>query len=148
MEQRFDFFALAPKGFQAMRGVHGYVDGCGLELGLLELLRLRISQMNGCAYCVAMHVPIARQHGVSDAQLNLLAVWREATVFSARERAALAWGEALTRLADSSGLAAVIWDQASAVFSPKEMADLSLAVAEINGWNRLMVGAGMGYLET
>lgn len=140
MSQRFDVPALAPDGYQAMLGVHKYVNQSGLDLGLLELVRLRISQINGCAFCVAMHIPLARQHGIGDDQLNLLAVWREAPNFTAAQRAALAWGEALTYLAGNH-VDDAVYAQLCEHFTPKEIADLSFMIAEINGWNRLMAAS-------
>lgn len=138
MSQRFDFTKVAPNGYKAMLGVHGYVQQSGLDLGLLELVKMRVSQMNGCAFCIAMHVPLARQHGVSDEKLHLLVAWREGGLFTTREQAALAWAEALTRLIDGD-VSDAIYAQVGAQFSAREIADLSLAVAEINAWNRLMI---------
>lgn len=138
MEQRFDFTAVAAEGYKAMLGVHSYVQKSGLDLGLLELVKIRVSQINGCAFCLAMHVPLARRHGVSDDQLNLLVAWREAPVFSERERAALAWTESVTTLVGGD-VPDAVYAQASAQFTVREIADLSFAVAEINAWNRLMV---------
>ena len=80
MTHRFDLTKIAPDGYKAMLGVHSYVQNSGLSLGLLELVKMRVSQINGCAFCIAMHVPLARKHGVSDDQLNLLPAWREAPV--------------------------------------------------------------------
>jgi len=140
MEQRFNVGQLAPEGYKAMFGVHTYVQGSGLPHGLLEIVRLRVSQINGCAFCIAMHVPLARKSGVTEHQLELVAVWHEAPVFSARERAALAWAEALTRLSGAT-VSDEVYAQLEAQFSPKEIADLSFAVAEINAWNRLMVAS-------
>ena len=88
MHQRFDFTQVAMAGYTAMLGVHSYVQNSGLDLGLLELVKIRASQINGCAFCLAMHIPLARKHGVTDHQLNLLVAWREAPVYSPRERAA------------------------------------------------------------
>jgi len=138
MKQRFDLTEVAAAGYKALLGVHGYVQKSGLDLGLLELVKVRASQINGCAFCLAMHVPLARQHGVSEDQLNLLVAWREAPVFSARERAALAWAESMTNLKDGD-VPDSIYEPLSQQFSIKEIADLSFAVAEINAWNRLMV---------
>ncbi len=138
MKQRFDFTVVAAEGYKAMLGVHSYVQKSGLDLGLLELVKIRVSQINGCAFCLAMHIPLARKHGVSDEQLNLLVAWREAPVFNPQERAALAWAESMTYLAGGD-VPDPIYEQACAQFSIKEIADLSLAVAEINAWNRLMV---------
>jgi AhpD family alkylhydroperoxidase len=138
MKQRFDFTVVAAEGYKAMLGIHSYVQKSGIDLGLLELVKIRVSQINGCAFCLAMHIPLARKNGVTDDQLNLLVAWREAPVFSDRERAALAWAESMTCLA-SGDVPDPIYEQASAQFSIKEIADLSLAVAEINAWNRLMI---------
>lgn len=138
MKQRFDFTAVAAEGYKAMLGVHSYVQKSGLDLGLLELVKVRVSQINGCAFCLAMHIPLARKHGVTDDQLNLLPTWREAPVYSGRERAALAWAESMTCL-PGGDVPDAIYDQASAEFSVKETADLAFAVAEINAWNRLMI---------
>lgn len=138
MKQRFDFTVVAAEGYKAMLGVHSYVQNSGLDLGLLELVKIRVSQINGCAFCLAMHIPIARKHGVSDDQLNLLVAWREAPVFNPQERAALAWAESMTSLVGGD-VPDPIYEQACEQFSTKEIADLSFAVAEINAWNRLMV---------
>jgi len=138
MKQRFDLTEVAAAGYKALLGVHGYVQKSGLDLGLLELVKVRASQINGCAFCLAMHVPLARQHGVSEDQLNLLVAWREAPVFSVRERAALAWAESMTNLKDGD-VPDSVYEPLSQQFSIKEIADLSFAVAEINAWNRLMV---------
>ncbi len=137
MKQRFDLTTLAGAGYQAMLSVHHYVQHSGLDLGLLEIVKIRASQINGCAFCLAMHIPLARQHGVTDQQLDLLVVWREAPLFSARERAALAWAEAITVL-NHGDVPDAVYAEVCAVFSAKEIADLSFAIAEINAWNRLM----------
>ena len=138
MNQRLDLTKVSPEGYQAMLGVHSYVQHSGLPLGLLELVKMRASQLNGCAFCIAMHVPLARKHGVSDDQLHLLAAWREAPIYSPKERAALAWAEALTQLTGGD-VADAVYEEMRRHFSDKEVADLSFAVAEINAWNRLMI---------
>jgi AhpD family alkylhydroperoxidase len=138
MEERFNPFKAAPEGYQAMAGLQAYVSGSGLEPSLRHLVALRASQINGCAFCLAMHVAEARQHGESDDRMHLLNAWREARVFTPRERAALAWTEALTLLAQGP-VPDEIYRQARARFSEKELVDLSLAVVVINGWNRMMV---------
>jgi AhpD family alkylhydroperoxidase len=138
MQQRFDFTEVAKAGYQAMLGVHSYVQKSGLDLGLLELIKIRASQLNGCAFCLGMHIPLGRQHGVSDDQLNLLVAWREAPVFSAAERAALAWTESLTLLVGGD-VPDAVYAELCAHFSTREIADLAFAIAEINAWNRLMV---------
>lgn len=140
MEQRFDIGKLTPDGYKAMFGVHTYVQGAGLDLGLLELVRLRVSQINGCAFCVAMHVPLARKYGLSENQINLAATWKEAPVFDPRQRAALAWAEAVTALSGQE-VPDAIYEEVKAHFSPVEIANLTLCVVEINGWNRLMVAS-------
>ena len=138
MKQRFDFTVVAAEGYKAMLGVHSYVQNSGLDLGLLELVKIRVSQINGCAFCLAMHIPLARKHGVSDEQLNLLVAWREAPVFSNQRTGRFGLG----REHDLPGRrrrSDPIYEQACQQFSTKEIADLSFAVAEINAWNRLMV---------
>ncbi|MDR3440479.1 carboxymuconolactone decarboxylase family protein [Telmatospirillum sp.] len=140
MEQRFDVTTVAPAGYKAMLGVHSYVQNSGLDLGLVELVRLRVSQINGCAFCLAMHVPLARQQGITDDQMHLLVAWREAPVFDAKERAALAWAEALTHLTGGD-VADDVYAQVCDQFSTDEIAGLSFAVAEINAWNRLMISS-------
>lgn len=138
MEQRLDLTKVSPDGYKAMLGVHSYVQNSGLGLGLLELVKMRVSQINGCAFCIAMHVPLALKHGISQNQLYLLAAWREAPVYSPAERAALAWAEALTQLA-SGDVPDDVYAELCRHFSAKEVGDLSFAVAEINAWNRLMI---------
>jgi AhpD family alkylhydroperoxidase len=138
MDQRLDLTKVSPDGYKAMLSVHAYVQNSGLSLGLLELVKMRVSQINGCAFCIAMHVPLARKHGVGEDQLHLLAAWREAPIYSPKERAALAWAEALTRLA-AGDVSDAVYAETRQHFSDKEVADLSFAVAEINAWNRLMI---------
>ena len=138
MDQRLDLTKISPDGYKAMLGVHSYVQNSGLGLGLLELIKMRVSQINGCAFCIAMHVPLARKHGISEDQLHLLAAWREAPIYSPKERAALAWAEALTRLTGGD-VSDEVYSAICQYFSEKEVADLSFAVAEINAWNRLMI---------
>ena len=138
MDQRLDLTKVAPEGYKAMLGVHAYVQTSGLSLGLLELVKMRVSQINGCAFCIAMHLPLARKHGISDDQLHLLAVWREAPIYSPEQRASLAWSEALTHLAGGD-VPDAVYAELRRHFSEKEVADLSFAIAEINAWNRLMI---------
>lgn len=138
MDQRLDLTKASPDGYKAMLGLHSYVQNSGLGLGLLELVKMRVSQINGCAFCIAMHVPLARQHGISEDQLHLLVAWREAPIYSPKERAALAWAEALTRLTDGD-VSDKVYSEMCQHFSEKEVGDLSFAVAEINAWNRLMI---------
>src|ERR1700744_1238064 len=132
-----DFQALAPDAYQGVLALGGFAAKAGLDKGLLELIKLRASQINGCAFCVQHHILLAEKLGVPVDKLNLVVVWREVPQFSARERAALAWTEALTLLA--SGVSDEVYEQARAEFSDAELAYLSSAVASINVWNRLGV---------
>ncbi|MFC5546895.1 carboxymuconolactone decarboxylase family protein [Massilia aerilata] len=140
--QRLDFAKASPAAYKALLGVENYVRESGLEHSLLELVKLRASQINGCGYCVDMHARDARAAGESERRLYAVAVWRETPFFSPRERAALAWTEALTRL---SGQPALDADYAALKehFSEREMVDLGLAISAINSWNRLAVGFGL-----
>ncbi|KAF7599601.1 MAG: alkylhydroperoxidase [Candidatus Dactylopiibacterium carminicum] len=140
MKQRFDVSKLIPEGYKAMYGVHTYLQGSGIDLGLLELVRLRVSQINGCAFCVAMHIPLGRKHGLGDHQINLVATWKEAPVFSERERAALAWAEALTVIV-AQEVPAPLYARLQEHFSADEIAKLTLCIGEINTWNRLMLAS-------
>ena len=129
----------APKAIKAMLELSEFVENSGLERSLLELVKIRASQINGCAYCIHMHVKDARKYGESEMRLHLLAAWRESTLYSARERAALAWTEGLTKLADTAAPDAD-YDEISQHFSPEERVNLTLAITVINSWNRISVG--------
>jgi AhpD family alkylhydroperoxidase len=129
-----DFMALAPEAYEVVLALGKVAANAGLDKQLLELIKLRASQINGCAFCVQYHILQGESLGVPIDKLNLVVVWREAPQFSARERAALAWTEALTLLA--SGVSDEVYAQASAEFSEKELAYLTSAVASINVWNR------------
>jgi AhpD family alkylhydroperoxidase len=122
-----------------MFGLEKYVRGCGLEASLLELVKMRASQINGCAFCLDMHSKDARAAGETEQRLYLLSAWREAPFYTPRERAALAWTEALTSVADGH-VPDEVYAEAREHFGEKELVDLSLAVVAINGWNRLAVG--------
>lgn len=136
--ERIDYRHLAPTAVSAMREVQRYVDHCSLEKKLLELVKLRASQINGCAYCVDMHSKDARVLGETEQRLYAVAVWREAPFFSEQERAALAWTEAVT-LISSSGAPDDVYQLARSQFSEGELVDLTMAILAINGWNRLAV---------
>ena len=136
MPKRLDFALASPEAYQAMLGLSNYAHTCGLDASLLELVKTRASQINGCAFCVDMHTIDARAGGESEQRLYLLPVWREAHCYTPRERAALAWCEALTRLADND-IPDTLYDEVREQFTDKEMVDLSLAIVAINGWNRL-----------
>lgn len=138
MKSRINYKNVAPEAVAAMLGVEGYVRKCGLERPLLELVKLRASQINGCAYCVDMHTKDARAGGESEQRLYAVAVWHEAPFFNARERAALAWAEAVTQVS-TGHVPDDVYQLARTHFSEKELVDLTMAVIAINGWNRLAV---------
>ncbi len=138
MEQPLDFFAIAPDGLKAMRSLEAYARRCGLEHSLLELVKTRVSQINGCAYCIDMHTKDARAAGETEQRLYALAAWRETAFYSERERAALAWAETLTRIADQ-GVPQGLREETLRWFREKELVDLTLAIVAINGWNRLAI---------
>jgi AhpD family alkylhydroperoxidase len=132
-----DFRAVAPEVNAAVQALSQIAAKAGLDKQLLELIKIRASQINGCAFCLQYHIITAETLGVSADKLNLLAVWREAPVFTDRERAALAWTEALTTL--GHGVGDDVYDAARAEFSESELGYLSSAVAVINVWNRFGV---------
>jgi AhpD family alkylhydroperoxidase len=136
---RLAYTAVAPGALEAMHAVEKYVRQCGLEPSLLELVKLRASQLNGCAYCVDMHTKDARALGESEQRLYAVVVWRDAPFFTERERAALAWTEAVT-LVSRDHIPDDVYEQARANFSEKELVDLTMALIAINGWNRLAIG--------
>jgi AhpD family alkylhydroperoxidase len=137
-QPRLDVSKLSPDLFKAMAGLQNYVDNSGLERKLVDLVKIRASQINGCAYCIVMHTNDARKHGESDEWMHLLNAWHEAPVFSARERAALAWTEAVTKISDRH-VPDAIYDEARQHFSEKELVDLTAAVIAINAWNRAAI---------
>lgn len=132
-----DFRTLAPDVYDAVSALGQAAVKAGIDKSLLELIKIRASQVNGCAFCVQFHILQAEGLGISVDKLNLLVVWREAPQFSPRERAALAWTEALTLL--TGGVSDAAYTEASAEFSKTELAYLSAAIAAINAWNRFGV---------
>jgi AhpD family alkylhydroperoxidase len=136
---RVDYARLFPEGMRAMTALERAVRSAALEPGLLELVRIRASQINGCAYCLAMHNRDARARGEHQTRLDTVAAWREAPYYAPRERAALAWCEALTEL-PSTGAPDELCAAVEAEFSGEEIAALTFAIVAINGWNRLAVG--------
>ncbi|HYC99795.1 MAG TPA: carboxymuconolactone decarboxylase family protein [Phycisphaerales bacterium] len=138
MSQRLDYIKASPEGFKAMMGVEGHVKG-SVEKQLLHLVKLRASQINGCAFCIDMHWREARADGEGEQRLYSLDAWREAPLYSEKERAALGWTEALTSIA-STHAPDEAFAAARAQFSDKELTDLSWAVAAINAWNRIAIG--------
>jgi len=139
MKSRLNFASASPEGIKAMLGLEKFVQGCGLEKSLTELVKTRASQINGCAFCLHMHTRDARASGETEERLYLLSAWRESPLYSARERAALAWTEALT-LVSETGAPDADYDRLAAEFSAEEQANLSLLIGAINVWNRLAVG--------
>lgn len=138
MQQRLDAMKFSPAAYKAMAGLQAYVDQSGLERSLLKLVEIRASQINGCAYCLVMHTTDARKLGESDERMHLLNAWREAPVFSARERAALAWVEALTLITEGH-VPDDVYEAARRQFSEKELVDLTVAAVTINAWNRVAI---------
>ena len=136
---RIDYAKQFPEGMRAMAGLERAVRSATLELELLALVRIRASQINGCAYCLAMHSRDARARGEHATRLDTVAAWREAPCYTARERAALAWCETLTEL-PRTGAPDEVYADVEAAFSPGEIAALTFAIVAINGWNRLAVG--------
>src|ERR1700742_1077995 len=132
-----DFMALAPDAYETVRSLGQLAAKAGIDKQLLELIKLRASQINGCAFCVQFHILQGESLGIAADKLNLVVVWREAPQFSPRERAALAWTEALTTL--TGGVGDEVYEQASAEFSDKDLTYLTSAVASINAWNRFGV---------
>ena len=138
MEPRMDYMKTAPDGYKAMSGLESYVRQSGLEHSLLELVKTRASQINGCAFCLDMHTKDARAAGETEQRLYALSAWQETPFFTDRERAALAWTEAVTRVADTH-VPDDVFDLVRQQFTEKELADLTLAIVTINGWNRLSI---------
>lgn len=139
MKSGLNAFEAAPDAMQAMLALEGYVRTCGLESTLIELVKTRASQINGCAYCIEMHTREARAAGEAEERLYLLSAWRESSFYSDRERAALAWTEALTLVAQTHAPLAD-YEETLNHFTPEEMVKLSLLIGSINIWNRLAIG--------
>ncbi|HET7208193.1 MAG TPA: carboxymuconolactone decarboxylase family protein [Terriglobales bacterium] len=138
MEERIQYAKVAPGAYHAMLGLEKYLHECGLEEGLLHLIKLRASQINGCAYCLDMHWKDLRSIGENEQRLYSLDAWEECPYYTDRERAALAWTEAVTRVSETR-VPNEVYERVRKQFSEKELADLTLAVATINAWNRLSI---------
>jgi AhpD family alkylhydroperoxidase len=138
MQSRFNYAKLSSSGYQAMLGLEKYIDQCGLESVLLDLVRLRVSQINGCAYCIDMHWKDLRAAGENEQRLYSLDAWRECPYYTDRERSALAWAEALTLITQGHASDAA-YEEAGAYLSEKEISDLTFAIAAINAWNRIAI---------
>lgn len=138
MKPRIEYWKVSPGGYKAMSSLEVYLRDCGLDHALIHMIRLRASQVNGCAYCIDMHWKDARAGGESEQRLYGLDAWREAPYYSERERAALEWTEALTSVTDGH-VPDAVFDAVRGHFSDKELADLTWAVAAINAWNRIAI---------
>lgn len=139
MSQRLDYYSKRSAPLKHLQDLSAHVHHSSLEGPLVELVFMRASQLNGCAYCMDMHSKDARAAGETEQRLYVLPAWREASFYSERERAALAWCEAVTHLDPQHGVPDDIYEQARAVFSEEELIDLDLAVVVINAWNRLAI---------
>lgn len=140
MEARLNYAKAAPGGYQDMAGLERYLHQCGLEESLIHLIKLRASQINGCAYCLDMHWKDLQTIGEREQRLYSLDTWRECPYYTERERAALAWTEAVT-LITNGHVPDTVYAEVRLYFSEKELSDLTLAVATINAWNRLSIAA-------
>ena len=138
MSPRLDYYSASPKAMKAMIGLEALTSNLSIEPPLLHLIKIRASQLNGCAFCTDMHSVEARRAGETDRRLYAIAVWRDSGFFNLRERAALAWTEAVTLLAESH-VPDDVYEQARTQFNEAELVDLTMAVSAINSWNRLAV---------
>ncbi len=138
MKPRMNFYQAAPETVNALMALENQVASSGLEQSLIELVKTRASQINGCAYCINMHTQDARKHGETEQRLYLLNAWREAPVYSERERAALAWTDAVTLISETHAPDDV-YQEVRAHFSEAETVNLTMLIATINAWNRLAI---------
>lgn len=136
---RTDYYKASPQAMKAMIDLETVTRRLSIPHDLQELIKLRVSQINGCAFCLDVHAPKARKAGVSQQKLDVLAAWRESTAFSARERAALGWADSLTRI-ETSGAADADFAPLAEQFSEQEQVDLTLVITTMNAWNRFAVG--------
>ena len=136
---RLNAYEVAPDAMRAVQRVEGYIQQCGLEKSLIELVKMRASQINGCAYCLHVHSTDARRAGETEQRLYLLDAWHESPLYTERERAALGWTEALTRVSEMHAPDS-IYDEVRRHFEDKELVDLTTLVGLINLWNRLAIG--------
>lgn len=138
MTLRINYYQVSPDAIKAMMGLEHFVNHCGLDETLLNLIKLRASQINGCAYCVDLHCQEAKKAGESERRLHAVCVWRETSFFTERERAALAWTEAITCVAQTHAPDA-LYQQVRQQFNEKETVDLTVAITTINAWNRIAI---------
>lgn len=141
MKPRIDVSRVAPEAREALKQLQSYVDGTGLPRSILELVKIRASQLNGCASCLALHSKDARALGEKEERIYLLNAWREAPFYTDRERAALAWTEAVTLIANNH-ISDDLYNQVRKHFTEKELVELTMAIITINGWNRLNISMG------
>ncbi|HEX2011799.1 MAG TPA: carboxymuconolactone decarboxylase family protein [Roseateles sp.] len=146
-EPRLPWTHISPKAYQAMAGVNASIAKSSLGPQLIELVQTRVSQLNGCAFCLDMHARDLRKAGESWQRINSLATWRETGLYSGRERAALNWAETMTRLADEQDSRAAAFETLKLQFSDQEIVELCWAIAAINAWNRMAIGMQMPVLE-
>ena len=139
MKPRMNYYQAAPETIKALRAVETQILASGLEKSLIELVKTRASQINGCAYCIYVHTSDARKQGETEERLYLLNAWRESSLYTDRERAALAWTECLTRLS-TDGAPDASYQALTEAFSPAEIANLTALIGVINIWNRIAVG--------
>jgi len=137
---RFDYTRAAPAGYKAMLGLEAFLHSCGLELPLIHLIKLRVSQINGCAFCIDMHWKDLRAIGETEQRLYSLDAWHECPFYSARERAALRWAEAVTNLSNGH-VPDEIHDEIRRQFDEADVANLTFVVTTINAWNRLAIAS-------
>ena len=138
MEPRLNFYKSGPEAMKAMSALEQQIARSGLDKSLVELVRLRASQINGCAYCIDVHTSDARKAGESERRLSTVAVWRETPFFTDAERAALDWTESVTLVA-TKRVSDDVWDRVKQYFTPAELVDLTLLVNTINAWNRFAI---------
>ena len=139
MKPRMNFYQAAPDTIKALTALEAQVQSSGLEQSLIELVKTRASQINGCAYCIDMHTADARKHGETEQRLYLLNAWRESPLYTDRERAALAWTEALTLIAETHA-PDDLYEAMRAQFSESEAVNLTVLIGAINAWNRVAIG--------
>lgn len=141
MKERLNYQKVAPEALKPMLELEKYVATSGLERSLYELVKTRASQINGCAYCLDMHTKDARKSGETEQRLYVLSAWRETSFYTPKERAALAWTEAVTQISEQ-GVSKELFEATSQHFEEKELVDLTMAIVAINGWNRLAISFG------
>lgn len=139
MQTRLNFFKASPASYEAVAALEQHVQNSGLERRLIHLIKLRASIINGCAYCVDMHVKEARHDGLSEQWINLMSVWPESPVYDARERALLAWTDAVTNVSQT-GIPDAAYEGLSQHFTDEEKVKITVAIGAINVWNRLAIG--------